>query len=232
VSGKLYTQSDIAAELDVKKSHISHIIKGRRSIEISRIEMLERIVGFEIYLVAAPLKLLDKPEITLSPPDSPEHQQIGDNINNRPDQINYYPLLIQKIKSTILQKYPQVTIKERPTTQYLSLNLFGDLVDDKLKRNNLHLLFFKPAKKFQLKVEFMVPYDLMIKYISREKWSNDTPKCFPDDAKVTDFTGGKPSIKRHRPVCIITGQSSIEFDKVAKLALAVFEIQCGLLKPE
>ena len=166
-TGKLYTQSDIAAELNVEKSHISHIIKGRRSIEISRIEMLERIVGFEIYLVAAPLKLLEKPEITLRPSDSPEHPQIGDNTNNRLDQINYYPVLIQKIQSTILQKYHQVKIKERLTTQYTSLNLFGKLVDDKLKRNNLHLLFFKPAKKFQLKVELMVPYDLMIKHISQ-----------------------------------------------------------------
>ena len=231
-TGKLYTQSDLATELHFEKSHLNHIIKGRRSIEISRIELIEKIVGFEIYIIAASPKILEKPESILRPANEWEHRQIGDKILVRLDQINYYSDLIHKIQSTILQKYPQVTIKERSTTQYISLNLFGELVENILKRNNLHLLFFKPVKKSQIKVELMVPYDLLIKAISHETWFNDTPICFPDNAIVTDFTERKPSVKRHRPVCILTGQSSTEFDKVAKLTLAVFEIQCGLLNHE
>ncbi|MGA3013952.1 MAG: hypothetical protein ABSD71_07950 [Bacteroidales bacterium] len=218
-SGKSYTHAELAKEIEVERSLVTHMVNGSREIELSNIEMLEGIAGFEIFTIKNPEKLKKDESILMS---------------EKIDKFGFFPILIQKIKSTIEGEYPKIRVETRYTNHYVSLNIFGDIVKERLHKNNLHLLFFKYIEIkgdpiFQ--IEYMISDTLLQSSISNLPWFTDFLKSYkPDNVSVTDFINGKAIINRNRPVYKFKELSDPEIESLADLSLAIFEIQCGLFK--
>ena len=233
-TGKLFTQFDLADELKVGRALVNHIINGRRSFDLSKLELLERIIKTEIFTVTDPEILKD---IDTIPKKFTNNK---DNITRQPESMMeeklksfiFYPLLLQSIKSIIEEKYTGIEVVVRPTTQYVSLNIFGNLVRKSINKSNLHLLFFRSIDvdgKPQFKCEFMISNDRLKKFDDAKPWyANLIDYLEEDNASVTDYIHGKPVINKKRPVYKIRELSDSEIESLANLSLAVFQTQMGL----
>ena len=154
--------------------------------------------------------------------------------NQLSTKFNFYYDLKSCIKSKIEKAYPPNTfVEERNKTQYVSFNILGDIVKQSIQKNNLHLLFFKylePAGSPSLKVELMVSYERLKRTLNKELWFNEMNNKYlsEDKASVTEFINGRTIISRNRPVYKMGDLSDSEIEDLAKIALAVVEIQLGL----
>lgn len=234
INGIKYTQASLARALNVKRSFINHIIKGRKPIELTRIVDLERIIGIPLFAVldVEKFKNVGKNKATFVKSKMIQPKQKALLMEDNFQGFGFYNALKKDIKSTIEAKYP-VEVVYRNRSQYVSLNIFGHLVQRKLHKSNLHVLFFKFVKNStstKFKIEFMISRKLFQESLSDTLLLKGLPAYIPnDDVIVTDYsTLGKQELKRGRPVYIIDKLSASEITSLADLSLAVFEIQCGL----
>ena len=128
-----YSQAELAEELKVPRSLITHIVKGRRTLKLSKLERLEELTGMEVFTIQNPelfgkttLKHLTEEKVNL---------EVRTLMKSKFNGLEFYEDLLKAIRSQFEVDYPDVFIEERINSQqYVSLNIYGNIIREKLQK--------------------------------------------------------------------------------------------------